>query len=115
MLLLAVIMAYTQPARADLSAGLKAYGQGDFTTARTQWEGTAAGDRNNATAHYHLGLMLVQGTGVNKDPDTGLAWLRRAGDAGLIMAQLDLAELLFTGIDLPQDYPEALKWSRAAA
>ncbi len=114
-LLLGIGFALAQPARADFSAGLKAYGQGDFAAARAQWEAADDDDKNKAMAHYRLGLMLVRGTGVGKDPDTGLAWLRRAGEAGLTLARLDLAELLFKGADLPRDYGEALKWSRLAA
>ena len=104
------------PARADFSAGLRAYGQGDLATARMEWESSETGDgTKGAMAHYRLGLMLVHGIGVDREPDIGLAWLRKAGDEGLALAQLDLAELLFKGADLPQDYGEALKWSREAA
>jgi TPR repeat protein len=107
---------FTSTARADFSAGLRAYGQGDFAKARTQWEGAdEANDKNKAMAHYRLGLMLVHGTGVAKDPDTGLAWLRRAADDGLTLAQLDLAELLFQGGDLKRNYAEAFEWSERAA
>jgi len=115
-LALAVPLAVAQPPGADFSTGLKAYGEGDFAAARAQWEKTETGDGKNASmAHYRLGLMLVHGIGMNTEPDTGLAWLRKAADAGLILAQLDLAELLFKGTDLPRDYGEALKWSQAAA
>lgn len=112
-LICAVAMMLADAAGADFSRGLKAYGAGDFAGARSQWE--AAKGENRAMAHYRLGLMLVHGTGVKAEPDTGLAWLRQSANGGLRLAQLDLAQMLFTGQDLSRDYQEALRWALSAA
>ena len=101
------------PARADLQAGLVAYGKGDFAAASDAWRAAAAD--GDALASYRLGQMLIYGVGVERDPGAGLDALRQAAEAGLTLAQSDLAALLFEGRFVEQDYADSLKWSRRAA
>ena len=49
------------------------------------------------TAQYQLGLMLLTGQGVTKDPVKAGAWLQRAARQGLTNAQFELAKLQLAG------------------
>ena len=53
--------------------------------------------------------MLAHSTGMEADLDSGLAWLRKATEGGLTLAQLVLAEIFSTSAGLPQIYTEAIK------
>lgn len=59
------------PARQDADA--------DRNAARWFFE---AARRGHADAQYHLGLLFYAGTGVVKDTDEALKWIRRAADSG---------------------------------
>lgn len=72
------------PARVSLQAGLDAYKRGDY--AATLKEIGPLAKRGSIEAQYLLGVMLVEGRGVAKDPVMALAWLtcataRREGTA----------------------------------
>lgn len=41
-----------------------------------------AARRGHADAQYHLGLLFYAGTGVQKNPDEAMKWIRRAADNG---------------------------------
>ena len=77
----ALFCAFVAPARADLRAGLEAnlqtgleaYKRGDYVT--TLKEIGPLAKRGNISAQYLLGVMLVAGRGVAKDPVMALAWL----------------------------------------
>ncbi len=74
------------PARADLHtgheaslrAGIDAYKRGDYATTIRKIGPLAK--RGNISAQYLLGVMLVEGRGVAKDPVMALAWLTCATD-----------------------------------
>jgi TPR repeat protein len=67
-------------------------------------------------AAYDLGLRLLRGDGVLRDSYQGIQWLRKAGDGGLLNAQLMLGQLYFFGYEeMGADFGEAEAWlSRAA-
>lgn len=85
----ALFCAFVAPARADLHAGLEAnldagleanlqagldaYKRGDYVTTLKKIGPLAK--RGNISAQYLLGVMLVEGRGVAKDPVMALAWL----------------------------------------
>jgi hypothetical protein len=63
-----------------------------------------------------LSQMLMQGKGVPVDRAEGLAWLRRAGEAGNYWAVADLGNLYDEGWHgLPTDRAEATRWKRRGA
>ena len=62
-------------------------------------------------ADYEAGVTAAQ----NGDYDKALMEFQEAADAGLDLAQYNLAILYFTGRGVEQDYAEALRWTAMAA
>ena len=68
-----------------------------------QWLRRAADGVVNAQFWY--GRMLAEGRGVEADPEEGRAWIARAAEAGMVDAQVALAEMLVNGRGGPRDHP----------
>ena len=71
-------------ALADFESGKAAYKQRDFETALREWHASAL--EGDVESQYWLGLMLANGTGVERDLISAYAWLKLAGDAGNLEA-----------------------------
>lgn len=71
----------------------------------------------NPRAAYDLGLRLLRGDSVQRDPSQAIEWLRKAGNQGLLDAQVALGSLYLQGLEeMGSDPAEAESWlSRAAA
>ena len=66
-------------------------------------------------AQYWYGRMLVEGRGVEANPEEGRVWITRAADVGMIEAQVMLADMMLTGRGGPKDHPAALALFQKAA
>ncbi len=78
-------LALPTAAMADFDAGQEAYDARDYPAAHQHWrEAALAGD---AKAQYQLGLMLANGTGVQKDVISAYVWLMLADQAGIRAAK----------------------------
>ena len=68
-------------------------------------------------AAYDLGLRLLRGDGVEQNGYQAIQWMRKAGDAGLVDAQLALGRMYLLGFqEMGADPAEAQAWlSRAAS
>ncbi len=140
----ALLLGVAGPAAADFETGVAAYSQGDFATARAEFETLADTD---SRALFYLGRMYRRGEGVAADQDRGLAlleraaeqgeaaamaavaevykdrgeaqrafqWIAKAADAGLPFAQAELGEYYETGTGVPQNTREAVIWYGKAA
>ena len=62
-------------------------------------------------ADYEAGVAAAQ----NGDYDTALQEFKQAAEAGLDLAQYNMAVLYFTGRGVEQDYAEAFRWTEMAA
>lgn len=58
--------------------------------------------------------MFFKGDELNRDPDEGVRWLRKAAGNGDVHSQLVLAGTLIDGIFVPPNYVEAREWCEAA-
>lgn len=74
-----------------------------------------AAEAGDACAQYQLGLRLMQGDGVDRDPARAVAWLLKAARSGLAQAQYRLGLAYEAGDGVRQSYPRALHWLRKAA
>jgi hypothetical protein len=84
-------------------------------TSSYEWAARGA-EAGSAVCQSYAGHALVYGEGVTKDEAAGVAWLRRAADAGLAEAQLNLYCCYRDGVaGLRADDPAALACLRAAA
>ena len=84
------------PAVADFAAGRAAYEQGDFRTAREQWQAPAeAGD---ATAQAALGSLYIHGEGVPIDYREALKWTQLAAEQDDVTGQFNMGSLHAGGL-----------------
>lgn len=58
-----------------------------------------AAEQGEAMAMHELGLLYLDGRGVDRDPDKGIAYLCKALDAGHKPAALELADRYYLGIE----------------
>lgn len=93
--------------------GLELAAKGDHKGAYSCYQ--QAADVYYPEAHNALGMALLTGKGVKKDPATSARHFRRAAESGLAIAQFNLANAYDNGEGLPQDYGEAAFWYRKAA
>lgn len=84
-LLGAAVCVAAAPAMADFQAGKEAFDGSDFQAARAAW--TEAAVEGDARAQYELGIMLANGTGVQRDVVSAYAWLMLAHKGGISEAK----------------------------
>lgn len=90
------------------------YAQGkDFEEAKKWWELAAAQD--HAGAQFNLGLMHVQGVGVEKDSAKAFQWFKLSAEQGNPDAQNSLGVMYFHGDGVSQSFAESKKWYQKAA
>ena len=69
----------------------------------------------DADAQYHLGRLLLDGSGANNDPRQAARWLYSAANKGQYQAQAVLGRLLFKGENnLPRQPARGLMWLAVA-
>lgn len=113
-ILLAVALAASwQPARADTTAGVRAFERGDWATARAELTRPATVE-GSAEAQYLLGLMYRDGKGVARDAEQAMKWLRMAAALGEGRAMLALGRAYERGEPVRRDKTKAMAWYRLA-
>ena len=69
----------------------------------------------DADAQYHLGRLLLDGSGANNDPRQAARWLYSAANKGQYQAQAVLGRMLFKGENnLPRQPARGLMWLAVA-
>lgn len=74
-----------------------------------------AAEKGQADAAYNLGLMMVEGTGVEKHPAGALEFFQFAAAEGLAEAQTALAFLYANGTGVEKSDEKAATWFNEAA
>lgn len=88
-----MMIALTQPAAADVKAGVDAWQQGDYAKAVAEWQPLAqAGDPD---AQFNMGQAYKLGRGVPSSMSTAIDWYRKAAAQGHIRAEDNLGLLMF--------------------
>jgi TPR repeat protein len=77
------------------------------------WLKRAADDL--VSAQYWYGRMLAEGRGVPRDDAEAITWFARAAEAGLVEAQVALAERHLNGLGTPRNPQLAKAWLLQAA
>jgi|GEM_PF-6560677 len=72
-------------------------------------------ERGHPEAQYNLGVMYMNGRGVEKDLEEAARWFRKAADQGLAISQYNLGVFCFEGTGVEQSYRDAISWFRLAA
>ncbi len=101
-----------QPAQ-GVDAAYAAYQKGDYASALRFARPVA--DQGESRAQSLLGLIYLNGHGVQRNDPEAMKWYRRAADQGDAGAQLKIGDMYFEGRAVAQDYHEAGRWYRLAA
>ncbi len=102
-----------QKARALLDAGIAAYDAGDYARALPLFEqADAAG---HLKAQRYIGLMYLNGQGVQASPDKAFNAFQAAADRGDITSQCWLGLMYENGTGTSQDMAQAVKWYETSA
>ena len=103
-----------QPARADYTAGAKAFRARDYVAALSAWQPLA--DQGHSRAQFGIGVIYEEGGGgVEPDLTKAVAWYREAAELGLADAQFNLGNLYRTGRGVEKDPRRAVVWYLKAA
>lgn len=102
-----------QQAKTLLNKGIQAYEQQKYTDAMTAFtQASAAGQIN---APRYIGLMYLNGYGVEKNARRAVAEFNKAAEWGDIAAQFWLGYCYEQGIGIDQNREKAVKWYRLSA
>ena len=98
---------------ADYEKGFNAYSEGDYATALVEWQPLA--EQGDANGQFGLGLLYVNGWGVDLNDDEALKWYGAAAGQGHSEAAYHLGVMNANGWGVPQSDDEAFKWYSMAA
>lgn len=104
---------HAAPALADYSSGLRAYQDGDYKLAFTEWSPLAAS--GDSRAQHGLGLLYESGYGVAPNPKEAARWYEAAAAQGLSAARNNLALLYAEGRGVIRNMNRAVELWRQAA
>lgn len=98
---------------ATYDTGLLAYRNGDFVSARRQWETVAKS--GNREAQFMLGHLVQNGLGQPWSNAQAAQWYRQAAEQGLPEAQVALADLYIRGVGVAPSLETGAQWLARAA
>jgi len=98
-------------ANGDVAAGRKAFDEGNFEKAMSEWQ--SAADKGDPEAEFGLGSLYEQGLGgLAQDYKRAGYWYSKAAEQGNTEAQYRQALVWAAGdISFPPDLIEAYKWA----
>ncbi len=116
-LLSVMLLLSSTTAIADFSQAVVAFHRGEYerayATLRSLSETT--NDEYTGLAQYYLGVMYLNGQGIEQDYTEAAKWLRKAAERHIEQAQFKLGNLYLQGNGLPKDYEYAYAWYRVGA
>jgi uncharacterized protein len=92
----------------QFSQGMNYYHAGQYSQALTLFGESAA--QGNASAQNYLGLMFMNGTGVNTDYAQALIWYNKAAAQGNFSGECNLGIMYDRGLGVPRDKVTAYMW-----
>ena len=93
--------------------GSEAWSSGDYGEALKLL--LPAARQGHPVAQHRIGVMYVEGQGVERDFAEATRWFRKAAEQGQAEAQYSLALRYQLGQSVAQDYKEAARWFKLAA
>ncbi|MGD9737896.1 MAG: tetratricopeptide repeat protein [Bauldia sp.] len=76
---------------------------------------TQLAEAGNAEAQLRLGMLYIEGNGVERNVEEGVRLVRLAAEAGLAEGQQELGTIYFRGTGVERDPVQAVEWYRLAA
>jgi TPR repeat protein len=92
----------------QFSQGMNFYQAGQYAQALTLFRESAA--QGNASAQNYLGLMYMNGVGVNTDYAQALSWYNKAAAQGNFSGECNLGIMYDRGLGVPRDKVTAYMW-----
>lgn len=74
-----------------------------------------AAEANDTAAQFQLGLLYLEGVGVDEDPSLAARWFELAAEQGHVPAQNNLGSLYENGRGVGQSFSRAFEWYERAA
>lgn len=96
-----------------LEDGHTAFDAQRYEDALRLWQPLA--EQGDPDAQYNLGLLYMNGLGVEKDERTALLWFTRAGQQGLADAQYNAGVMFYAGKGVYPSQKTAVEWWKLAA
>ncbi len=97
----------------DYSEGVKAYKNNDFEKALALFHKSA--EKGNPAAMNYIGIIYLNGNGVQKNIDEALKWYEKGSKAGMLYSSRNIANTFFNGKEVQKDYKRALEYYHKAA
>lgn len=99
LLAFAVIVTSATPALADFAKGQAAFKTQDYATAKTEFEALP----DDGAAIYLLGLIYLNGMGIERDAQYGRELIKKSADIGYIPAQMSMGGAYKAGFEFDKD------------
>ena len=112
--LLLLLTSSIRLAYADFNDGVVDYLMGQYDKAYNTMRSLAE-TADHAYAQYYLGMMYLNGQGVDQSYEEAAKWFRKAAEHGVPQAQYKLGYLYSNGQGLPKDMEYAYAWYRVGA
>lgn len=97
----------------DYEQGVYLLDRGEFIEALKAF-GKAA-KNGNSDAQYQIGIMFLEGMGMNTNPEDAAYWFRKAAQNGHAPSQYEIGNCFLKGIGVQSDTRMAAEWFRRAA
>ncbi len=104
-----LLLSAISTAHADFNDGVVAYSMGEYQTAYNTMRSLAE-TADHGYAQYYLGMMYLNGQGVEQSFEDAGTWFLKAAQHGIPQAQHKLGLLYFNGQGLPRDFERAYAW-----
>ena len=110
---LALLLGPDLAAAQDFDVGLKSYNSGHYANAVREWRSLAK--RGNARSQRALGIMYLDGLGVEQSDLEAVRWFRASAVQGDATGQYNLAYMYQEGRGVVQSYVTAHMWFNVAS
>jgi len=97
----------------NYSLGVKAYTEGEFRRAFDAW--SLGAYEGNSEAQYNLGVLYLEGHGVERNIEQAREWFMRAAEKSHVEAQYNLGHMSLSGMGVKKNVQAALLWWKLAA
>ena len=101
------------PEKSNYEIGVQAFKDGDYRAAFDAW--SLGAYEENPEAQYNLGVLYLEGRGVERDLEQARNWFLKAANKNQIEAQYNLGHMALSGLGMEKDTNEALRWWQKAS
>ena len=97
----------------DYILGEELFAKGEYVDALKAYGRSAK--NGNSEAQYRIGMMFLEGDGLNANPQDAAYWFRKAAQNGHAPSQFAIGECFMNGTGVQQDTRMAAEWFWRAA